>query len=76
MVYYQINVDSSHQFRWGNDNLWIEILYLFTLFWISPKKSLLVGVSGTLEARDGFSELQDGFMCFLKYQLIGGKCGE
>jgi|APSaa5957512622_1039677.scaffolds.fasta_scaffold1072777_1 hypothetical protein len=46
------------------------------MFQISPKKSLLVGVTGTLEAMDGFLELQDGFMCFLKYQSIGGKYGE
>ncbi len=31
-----------------------------------------VGISGTLEARDGFQELQDGFMRFQKYQPVGG----
>jgi hypothetical protein len=29
------------------------------------------GVSRTLEARDGFPELQEGFMCFLKYHTFG-----
>ena len=34
-------------------------------------KSLNPCVLGTLEAMDGFSELQDGFMCFPKYKGLG-----
>ena len=32
----------------------------------------MIGLSGILEAMEGFRKLQDGFMCFLKGLSLGG----
>jgi hypothetical protein len=43
-------------------------VYLFSIF---PEKPQRADVSRTLEARDGFQELQDGFM-FLEASALWG----
>jgi hypothetical protein len=50
-----------------------KIKYLFSSFSAKPQRC---GVSRTLEARDGFLELQDGFMRFLKHHAFGADYAE
>jgi len=50
-----------------------KILYLFTTVSAKPPRG---GVSRTWEAKDGFQELQDGFMRFLKRHLLGANLSE
>jgi hypothetical protein len=47
--------------------------YLSSSFSAKPQRC---GVSRTLEARDGFLELQDGFMRFLKHHTFGADYAE
>jgi hypothetical protein len=46
---------------------------LFNSFSVKPQR---YGVFRTLEAGNGFLELQDGFMRFLKHHAFGASAGE
>jgi len=49
------------------------VVYLFTMVFAKPQRD---GVSRTSEAREGFQELQDGFMRFLKRHPFGANFDE